>query len=316
MRPRNRSSAVALSLIALLLSVASPAFAGGGDGSAESNTLATAGQTDSGAFVELEGSLAGRQVTGPGAPAWLRACSWRTWSVEEKDAYFAQFSVGVGTPAPVAEGEEQWGVVFCNPGIDEAAGLNPAILTTGVLSTWPLTDGLPQVVLDYLIALGYASVEIPVQVGDAAPFGDDDTPLIAQLPTWVWVDPAVWQPRSATTPPVFGVTATVTATPTRVVFDNSAGDEVDCGANLGPPYDFARADDEQQSSCTLTFRHTSAVDDWTLSSTIWWTVTYACSSDCGTGTLPPFVVRNTRPVRVAELQAVLLPPPAAVAAAN
>lgn len=307
----QRVGLAALAALALLLSSTSPAGAAGDE--QDLNTLATAGQTDSGAFVELEGSLAGRQVTGPGAPAWLRACTWRTWSVEEKDAYFAQFSGGSGSPAPVVEGEEQWGVVFCNPGVQEAAGLNPAILTTGVLSTWPLADGLPQVVLDYLIALGYASVDIPVQVGDAAPFGDDDTPLITQLPTYLWVSPAVWQPRSATTPPVFGVTATVTATPSRVVFDNNAGDQVDCGANLGPPYDFGRSDDEQHSDCTLTFRHTSAVDDWSLSSTIWWTVTYACSSDCGTGTLPPFVVRNTRPVRVAELQAVLLPPPVATA---
>ncbi len=313
MRAGIRCPTVVLLASALLLAVPSPALAGGGDGSAESNTLVTAGQSDSGAFVELEGSLAGTHVTGPGAPAWLRACSWRTWTVEEKDAYFAQFSVGVDTPAAVVEGEEKWGVVFCHPGVGEAAGLNPSVLTTGVLSTWPVADGLPQVVLDYLIALGYASVDIPVQVGDAAPFGDDDTPLIAQLPTYLWVSPAVWQPQSATTPPVFGVTATVTATPSRVVFDNNAGDQVDCGANLGPPYDFGRADDDQHSDCTLTFRHTSAVDDWTLSSTIWWTVTYACSSDCGAGTLPPFVVRNTRPVRVAELQAVLLPPPVATA---
>lgn len=312
MRSGMNRPAVALMIIGLLLVAgASPALAGGGDGSAESNTALRAGQSDRGSFIELEGSLAGRQLKGPGAPAWLRACSWRTWSVGEKDAYFAQFSVGVEAPAAVVEGEEEWGVVFCHPGVEEAAGLNPAILTTGVLSTWPLVDGLPQVVLDYLIALGYASVDIPVQVGDAAPFGDADTPLITQLPTYLWVDPAVWQPRSATTPPVFGVAATVTATPSRVVFDNSAGDQVDCGANLGPPYDFGRADDEQHSDCTLTFRHTSAVQDWTLSSTIWWTVTYACSAQCGTGTLPPFVVRNTRPVRVAELQAVLLPPPVA-----
>lgn len=307
----QRLGLAAVTALALLLSSTSPVEAAGDE--KDLNTLATAGQTDSGAFVELEGSLAGRHVTGPGAPAWLRECSWRTWSVEEKDAYFAQFSVGGGSPATVVEGEEQWGVVFCNPGVAEAAGLNPAILATGVLSTWPLADGLPQVVLDYLIALGYASVDIPVQVGDAAPFGDADTPLITQLPTYLWISPADWQPRSATTPPVFGVTATVTATPSRVVFDDNAGDQVDCGANLGPPYDFARADDQQHSDCTLTFRHTSAVDDWTLSSTIWWTVTYACSADCGTGALPPFVVRNTRPVRVAELQAVLLPPPVATA---
>ena len=301
-----------LACVSVVLLVAAPVSAGEGD--ILGNATLKGGQTDQGAFVDLEGSLAGRQVTGPGAPGWLRACSWRTWSVGEKDAYFGQFSVGGETPAPAVDGEEEWGVVFCHPGVEEAAGLNPAILATGVLSTWPLAAGLPQVVLDYLIALGYASVDIPVQVGDAAPFGDDDAPLITQMPTYLWVDPAVWQPRSATTPPVFGVTATVTATPSRVVFDNSAGDQVDCGANLGPPYDFGRADDEQHSDCTLTFRHTSAVQDWTLSSTVWWTVTYACSAQCGTGTLPPFVVRNTRPVRVAELQAVLLPPP--VAAAN
>ena len=196
--------------------------------------------------------------------------------------------------------------MFCTPG-SEAQGLNPSVWVTGILSTWPLDDGLPRIVEDWLVASAYASVRLPVQVGDSAPVGDRDAPLITQLPTWLWVDAALWQPVSATTAPVFGVTATVTATPRRVVFENGV-DVVDCGANLGPVYDFSRDEEDQRSDCTLTYHHSSAVGDWTLSSTVWWEATYTCSAGCGPGTLPPYVVRNTRDVRVAELQAVLLPP--------
>jgi hypothetical protein len=164
-------------------------------------------------------------------------------------------------------------------------------------------------VLEWLVDYAYALVEIPVQVGWSAPFGDEDAPLITQLPTWLWVDPEVWAPRSATTPEVFGITATVTVTPAEVVFEGADGEVVGCGPNLGPPYDFDRAEEDQHSDCTLTYHHSSAVGEWSLTSAITWEVTYTCSpAVCGPGTLPPVTIANTRPVRVAELQAVLVAP--------
>jgi hypothetical protein len=273
-----------------------PATADDFDG-ASTNVFVQPTTDEDGASVELVGvDAAGGSVTGPGAPAWLRACTWREWTRLEMSVYLAQFGAG---SAPTGEDlrrsgadpDEAWGAVFCNVG-PEAQGLNPSILLTGLLSTWPLSEGVPRIVLDYLIARAYASIELPVQVGDAAPMGDEQAPMITQLPTWLWIDPAVWQPVSATTPSVFGVTATVTATPARVVFEG--GDEVvDCGPNLGPAYDFNRDEEDQHSDCTLTYRHSSAVGDWTLSSTIWWEVGYSCSAGCGTGQLPPFVIRNS-----------------------
>lgn len=253
----------------------------------------------------------GRTVTGPGAPAWLLACTWREWTRLEKDAYLAQFDTG--SPPSAAELQkrgidpaEKWAAILCNPGAESMA-VAPGILVTGVLAAWRIQDGAPQIVHDFLIARAYAAVVLPVQVGDSAPFGDERAPMITQLPTWLWIDPAVWQPVSATTPPVFGVTATVTATPRRVAFDGG-GQVVDCSTNTGPAYNFALEDDQQHSDCTLTYHHTSAVGAWTLSSTIWWEATFSCADGCGSGQLPPFVVRSTRDVRVAELQAVLLPP--------
>jgi hypothetical protein len=164
-------------------------------------------------------------------------------------------------------------------------------------------------VLDWLVAYAYALVEVPVQVGWGAPFGDEDAPMITQLPTWLWVEPDVWSPRSATTPDVLGLRATVTVTPTNVTFTGPDNETVDCGPNLGPAYDFTRAEEDQHSDCTLTYRHSSDVGDWELTSTITWDVTYFCSPvECPPGIMPPLTVTNTRPVRVAELQAVLVAP--------
>jgi len=129
--------------------------------------------------------------------------------------------------------------------------------------------------------------------------------MVTQLPTWLWIEPAAWSPQSATTPPVFGITATATATPINVSFEGADGEVVDCGANTGPAYDFNRSGEDQDSDCVVTYRHSSAVGDWPLRSSVTWQATYACSAYCGSGSFPPYTVTSTRPVRVAELQAIL-----------
>jgi hypothetical protein len=161
------------------------------------------------------------------------------------------------------------------------------------------------IIQDWIVAQAIASVPIPVQVGLSAPFGDDAAPMITQLPSWLWVDEAVWQPVSATPPPVFGATATATATPYRVEFFGPDGDYVDCGPNSGPVYDFSLPEDAQSSDCTITFRHSSSVGEFELVSKIYWEITWVCTNFCGSGTLDaPFTTTRTRAVRVAELQAI------------
>lgn len=264
------------------------------------------------AAVELTGvSEVGEVVQGPGVPGWLRECSYGSWSLLEKDVYLAQF-FGSGSPsedgirAGGGDPGEEWFVVFCSPG-PEARAVSPEVATTGVLATWPVSDPPPQIFIEWLIAYGYALIEVPVQVGSSSPVGDVVAPLITQLDTWLWVDPVVWQSVSATTPSVFGVTATVTATPYEVEFWSSEGEYVNCGNNAGSVYDYSRDGDDQDTVCSVTFRNASSVADQSLTSTVRWAVSYSCSSAaCPSGTLPDFVITNTRDVRVAEIMGVLV----------
>lgn len=285
-----------------------PAPASADDDDTNTNVAVDAGTGGGGYEADVTGvRTVGETVQGPGVPEWLRQCRYLEWTRADKDAFDAShFGSSVIDERGTGEPDEPWGAVFCNPG-EQALGINPAIGLTGLLASWPLSDPPPQIVLDVLIANAYALVELPLQVGSSAPFGDADAPMITQLSTWLWVDPAVWTPRSATTPEVFGVSVTVTATPANVTFTGPDGETVDCGANLGPAYDFDVPDDEQSSPCTLTYRHSSAVGDHRLSSTITWTATYVCSAICGSGTLPDYVVTTGRDVIVAEIQAIAVP---------
>ena len=285
-------------LVSLLVLVAAgPVHAGGIDATGSTTT------GDS-ASVELEGVVPGSFFTSPAVPDWVLACNWDVWTTEEVLSYFGQFQDFVLQP-DVAGGDpdERWSVVYCGTSVDTGGAV-----PTGVLRAWRIGERPPQAVLDWLVAYAYASVQIPAQVGWSAPFGDDQAPMITQLPTWLWVEPEVWAPQSATTPPVFGITATVTVTPLNVTFEGADGQVVDCGANLAPVYDFSRAEEDQHSDCTLTYHHSSAVGEWHLTSTVTWGVTYICSAYCGPGTLPSLTATSTRPVQVAELQAVLVNP--------
>lgn len=257
--------------------------------------------------IALEDARPGTVIPSPAAPAWVFECEWDQWTAELVEA-LVEAGQSANADAYLIhhpdEDSDEWGVVWCPLGVD-TGGAFPV----GLRYIWPLTRRPPQVVLDWIVAQAYASVEVPVQVGWAAPFGDDDAPFITQFPTWLWVEPEVWSPRQATTsPPVFGITATVTVTPVNVTFTGAEGEVINCGPNWAPIYNFNVKEEDQHSDCTLTYHHSSAVGEWTLSSTITWQATYTCSAFCGPGTLPPFTITNTRPVTVAELQAVLVAP--------
>lgn len=259
--------------------------------------------------VSLEGGIEGQTITGPGAPEWLQACRYEVLSGPAVADVLNIVTGSTPNSSRPADPDDEWGALFC-PGSPQAVAVTPNVALTGLLAAWAIGDAPPQIVLDVLIARSRAAIELPLQVGQGAPFGDVDAPLITQLPTWLWIEPAVWSPRSATPPAVFGVAVTATATPTNVTFANDAGDVVDCGANSGPAYDFSRSDDDQSSDCVLTYRHSSAVGEHTLTTTITWDVTYACTAFCGSGALPGFTITTTRPVRVAEMQALLIASPA------
>jgi len=262
--------------------------------SAEGDTL--------GVETIVERGSGGEQIGTVPAPQWVFGCTWSVWTWGElwpHEGYDVPVVLVGDSDIDVDVENQRWSVVSCPRSVDTGGAL-----FAGYLNAWPEAERPPQAFFDWLVLRTYASVRLPIQVGQGAPFGDEDAPMITQLPTWLWVDPAIWAPVSVTSPPVFGHTATVTATPVNVVFEG-ADQVVDCGANEGPVYDFNRSGEEQDSDCTITYRHSSAVGDWDLASRITWDVSYSCSAGCNVGTLRDLVTPNSRPVRVAELQAIL-----------
>lgn len=298
----GRVAAVGLLVLGLLVATAVPTAAGGSDDHA--GTPFVDGNE---AGYELEGvRQLGDVIRGPGVPAWLRECNHHSWSLLEKEVYYSSFIGGAPTADSIrARGDdpdEPWLVVFCAPH-DDAIGVSPQIILTGVLATWAQGDPAPpQIFVDWLIAYGYALIKIPLQVGSSSPAGDNAAPLITQLDTWLWIDPSVWATQSATTPPVFGVTATVSAEPYSVEFWTSEGEYIDCLRNVGSVYDYSRPAASQSTDCSVVYRDASSVADQKLTSTVRWEVSYSCSSAaCASGTLPDFVITTTRDVRVAEI---------------
>ena len=259
--------------------------------------------------LEVAAEAGSGASAGVGLPGWLRECIGGTWTYFEQEAYFARLmgmTLTEDTFEPMGDrkADDLWSYLEC-PNSDEALAASPILQGTGIFGVWPQGDEPPQIVQDLIVARSLASLQIPHPSGQGAPMGTVDIPLITQLPTWLWIDETTWQPHSVTPPPLFGITATATATPINVTFTGD-NEFVDCGPNLGPPYNFNLKENQQHSDCTLTYRHSSNVGNYTLTNTITWQITWACNQYCGTGTIGNRAITTYRDVTVAELQAILV----------
>lgn len=293
-------------LIWLLVVVAGHHPAGANLADAGANMSQFAG----GADVELVVTEGEQRVdVGTGAvPGWVRECRGDRWSLLEKERFFAGFTGfdGDHIAGELGDPDEVWAVVFC-PVAGHSRGFVSSADVTGVYATWPLGEQPPRRFVDLVVSRAYARLRLPESVSTSAPEGSFDIPMITQLPTWLWVDQEVWQPQVVSSGQILGFEAVLTATPVNVVFTGARGEWVDCGANEGPPYNFNLHEDAQHSGCVLTYRDSTSVGDWGLTTSIRWELAWACRPGCGTGTLPDQVITTTRPVRVAEIQAVLIP---------
>ncbi len=306
---RALATASCLVVLIALMAVPRPASADGEDGSSSNTLLETYA-----ANRKYEATLTSAQevamVKGPGAPAWLRACSWDD-DVTNYDVYlyFHNYITNADplTPTEFAtngeDPDEQWAIIYC-PATPTSLTAAPQIGYTGAYAAWAVGGPPPQLVLDLLIARAYASVELPTTTGTSSPPGDTTIPMITQLPTWLWIDNTTWNANyTATTPPLYGTTATVTATPVNVTFE-ADNQTIDCGPNTGTPYDLTKDEDDQTTNCSLTYNHASVPADHYLQATITWTATYTCNQYCGTGTLPNYTITTRRPVTVEQWQVV------------
>jgi len=134
-----------------------------------------------------------------------------------------------------------------------------------------------------------------------APGGD--IPLLVNLPTFLWIDPAQWRPVSASAS-AGGVTSTVTAVPQRVIWNMGQGDTVTCDGP-GEPYVPSLPDDAQPSECQFTYPASSARSPdktFTVTATVEWHVTWSASGAAGGGDLGISRRASTTTVQVAEIQ--------------
>ena len=88
--------------------------------------------------------------------------------------------------------------------------------------------------------------------------GDRAAPLIMQLPTWLWVDPAGWHPVQAQAALPGIVTVTANRAPDRPGWDPGTGGPRCACTGPGVPYDPRQPEDGQTTDCQYSYRHSSA----------------------------------------------------------
>jgi hypothetical protein len=122
---------------------------------------------------------------------------------------------------------------------------------------------------------------------------------VVGIRTWMWVDPADWHPIAATAS-IPGLAATVTATPTKTIWDMGDGTTVVCNGP-GTVYDPAKPDADQHSDCSHTYQHDGP---YNVRATIVWSVSWTATN--GTGGNLGTVQRTTQfAINVEQRQAVI-----------
>ena len=121
------------------------------------------------------------------------------------------------------------------------------------------------------------------------------------IPTWFWTDPADYQDQSKSVT-LQGITITVTAAPTSLVFDSGSGDTQSC-AGPGRPWSSSDGNSAAPGHCSYSYRHVSAGGPVTSSLTVNWGITWTATGAQG-GTLQPLYSRSTATLNVLQVQVV------------
>lgn len=126
---------------------------------------------------------------------------------------------------------------------------------------------------------------------------------LTQLPVWLWVAPAAWQPQSKTAS-VPGESVTATASPSSAAWSMGNGATVTC-TGPGTPYTAAADPAAASPTCGYTYLESSAGQPggaYPVTVTITWAITWKGPGGTG-GTLAPLQTAARSQFRVAESQA-------------
>ncbi|MDG4795441.1 hypothetical protein [Micromonospora sp. WMMD1082] len=128
---------------------------------------------------------------------------------------------------------------------------------------------------------------------------DAGAPQVVYVPTWMWVDEAVWSPRSATAS-LSGLSVTAVGTPLTVAWSTGDGRSLQCGK--GTPWTASRDPASASPDCGHTYTTPSRAGTYTVTATITWRVTWSGGGVAGTE--PDVTSTASVPVQVVEASAV------------
>ncbi len=253
---------------------------------------------DSDAWVDVDGDDAavdvgaGTEESTDGSPARRRGspsgCTWAAVPAKQLDVVWWENAPELANQVEDPS-EYDWYWKSCPVG-------------DGAVSTQliPVRQDRPSVDPTVLRDAAVNRLELPAPRLTMNPPGDQ----VVHVQTWLWIDGAIWRTHSKSAS-AGGVTATVTATPRRVIWDLGNGHTVTCDGP-GTPYDPSRSSKEQATDCAYTYRHSSAGrpgDAYRVTATVEWEVGWSALGATGGGPLPALFTSTPVSVRVAELQA-------------
>ncbi|MCP3876890.1 MAG: hypothetical protein GY701_00625 [Sulfitobacter sp.] len=261
---------------------------GGGAGAGE-------GAVSSVAWETKPGGGATEPVARP--PDWLAQCSWQ---LEPEGDLVPPELADVGVEGGALVWVSDTWLVRC-PASSAIALAWPAL--AGQIVAVFADGDVPEFIADAVIRQAADQIPLVAFYPNSAPQGTVDVPLIARFPATLWVPERDWVPVSAVASiPPLSVTATATPVATEWSGANDPESiECDQGTPIRMDIDFW----DNNLSCSMLFHHTNNVADNELRLVVRWEVTYVCSAVCGTGALTDQFTESVRPVRVAEMQALV-----------
>ncbi|CAM5685835.1 hypothetical protein SHIRM173S_03214 [Streptomyces hirsutus] len=163
---------------------------------------------------------------------------------------------------------------------------------------------------EILAALAYQHMQLPDTEVSLAP---EETTKV-NLPTWAWLDKAVFdevQATAAINAPGFALQATTTAKPVSLKLEPGTEDAetypasgectINADGSIGKPYAKGKAD--QNPPCGITYLRSSGDGAFDLQATVTWEIAWTGSGGAG-GDLPDGTFGNGQEVVVQEIQAV------------
>ena len=163
---------------------------------------------------------------------------------------------------------------------------------------------------EMLAALAYQHMELPGTKVTLAPEANTKV----NLPTWTWLDEAVFDAIEATAAinvPGFNIQATTTATPKSLTLDPGTEDATTFPANgecpivdgrIGEPY--AKGKAEETPPCGIVYRRSSNGETFPLKASLTWEISWTGTGQAGAVGLPDGTIEAVQDITVKEIQAV------------